>query len=83
MDSNKKHDEYVDWLIEQADDHEINAISSGLRDAWELCTTFLACVLLGSGMVLAYGEGNHLILPGEGWINRECAGLVGAVQHLI
>lgn len=32
---------------------------------------------------LEYGEGNHLILPGEGWINRECAGLVGAVQHLI
>ena len=53
MDSNKKHDEYVDWLIEQADDHEINAISSGLREAWELCTTFQACVLLGSGMVLA------------------------------
>lgn len=53
MDSNKKHDEYVDWLIEQADDNERMAITSGLREAWELITTFLACALLASGMVLA------------------------------
>lgn len=30
-----------------------------------------------------YGEGNHLILPGEGWINREYAGLLDSVQNLI
>lgn len=30
-----------------------------------------------------YGEGNHLILPGEGWINREYAGLLDSVKNLI
>ena len=34
-------------------------------------------------MSLAYREGNHLILPGEGWINREYAGLLDSVQNLI
>lgn len=30
-----------------------------------------------------YGKGNHLILPGEGWINREYAGLLDSVKNLI